>query len=88
MGPMGDEAVMGIMPLRPGVDDVPEGAPSDAPGASETLDAIDAVGEYLGAIGRHALLTREQEVTLSRAVEVWVRLRDLRREWQVKRGRR
>ena len=58
LGSVEDEAVTGIMPYWQEVDEAPVGAPSDASGASGTLDAVDAVGEYLGAIGRHALLTR------------------------------
>ena len=66
----------------------------EAPWDREELEAggvsqegADAVGEYLRAIGQHKLLTREQEIALALSVEVWVELRDLRRELELSFGR-
>ncbi len=44
-------------------------------------DTGDTVREYFRSIGRHPLLTAGQEVELGLAVEKWVRLKELRKEF-------
>ena len=44
-------------------------------------DSGDTVREYFRSIGRHPLLTAGQEVELGLAVEKWVRLKELRKEF-------
>ena len=45
-------------------------------------DTGDTVREYFRAIGRHPLLTATQEVELGLSVEKWIRLKELREEFQ------
>jgi RNA polymerase primary sigma factor len=42
----------------------------------------DAVTEYLNSIARYPLLTREEEVRLGLAVKTWLKLKELRQEFQ------
>ena len=44
-------------------------------------DSGDTVREYFRSIGRHPLLTAGQEVELGLAVERWIRLKELRKEF-------
>ncbi len=44
-------------------------------------DPGDTVREYFRSIGRHPLLTAGQEVELGLAVEKWIRLKELRKEF-------
>ncbi len=50
-------------------------------------DTRDAVREYLRSIGQHPLLTAKQEIELGLAVEAWIRLKELRDEFQSRNGR-
>ena len=50
-------------------------------------ETLDSVREYLRSIGQHPLLKGPQEVELGLAVEAWVHLRTLRRQFHEEYGR-
>ena len=60
---------------------------SGQPTPDSTETSPDAVREYLRAIGQHELLKAPQEVELGLAVEQWLELKTLRREFQSQHGR-
>ena len=41
--------------------------------------SADSISAYLNEIGRHRLLTADEEITLSRQVQRWLELKDLDR---------
>jgi hypothetical protein len=49
-------------------------------------EVLDAVGDYLAGIAQYALLTWEEEVQLGLAVETWLKLTELRQEFQEAQG--
>ncbi len=67
--------------LEEGQEPVEELAEEEAP------EAVDALREYLQAIGRHRLLRAEEEIALGQAVELKVELDSRRQEWQEQYGR-
>jgi RNA polymerase primary sigma factor len=64
--------------LEPEIE-IPEPAVAD--------EAMDAVREYLRAIGQHPLLKGEQELKLGLTIEMWMQLKELRNQFKEKQKR-
>jgi RNA polymerase primary sigma factor len=54
---------------------------------ARTEESQDAVGDYLASIAQFPLLTSAEEVQLGLAVETWLKLKELRQEFENTRGR-